>query len=271
LERSFVLLKPDCSGTGRSTAVEAATAAEGLRIACRHPLVLTPDDVRFLWSEYTDGSHALMRAFLDHYLCTGASEVLHLHGPDAFEAARRVKRTIRSRYANGPFANLVHTAERRGELARQANHLLGRCAVCADPFVSDEPPTNPARPPGRDFRQDADLPHLVATVWPTVRAADPPPPTPHRLDRGTPAAAVYLGADRANSLDSAVTAVWSALPGADLADAVLLTLYAGRVDGYPIAVGGHRAVEHSHRTLRAHGITACGVGPAPRLTTPVDR
>ncbi|GIF03384.1 hypothetical protein [Actinoplanes siamensis] len=262
MARSFVLLKPDCLGTGRTAAVEAAAVAEGLTVACRHRLRLTPADVRLLWPEYRDGTHVLMQAFLDRYLCAGPSEVLLLHGPDAFEAARRVKRVMRARYANGPFANLVHTAERRGELARQATHLLGRCPACAGPFSCDEPAADLPRPAGRDFRRDEDLPALVDSLWPAVQSADPPPPAPHRLDR-SPAAAVYLGADRAHSLDSAVTAVWSALPGIALAHAVLLMLHAGRVGGYPIAVGSRRAVARSHRILLEHGITACGIGPVP--------
>ncbi|BCY12224.1 nucleoside-diphosphate kinase [Actinoplanes sp. L3-i22] len=263
MDRSFILLKPDCLRTNRTPAVEAAATAEGLRIACRHPVSLTENDVRFLWSEYTDGSHVLMRALLDRYLCAGPSEALLLTGPGAFEAARRVKRTIRSRYANGPFANLVHTAERRGELARQANHLFGRCPICADPFVSDEPLVNAPRPAGRDFRRDVDLPRLVDSLWPALQAPDPPPPAPHRLDGRSPTAAIYLGDDRAHSLDSAVTAIWSALPGVAVGHALQLMLYAGRVGSYPIAVGGPDAIAESHRTLLAHNFTACGIGPAP--------
>ncbi|GLW27890.1 hypothetical protein Areg01_08300 [Actinoplanes regularis] len=263
MERSFLLLKPDCLRTGRTVAVEAAVAEAGLRIVCRHPVSLTPSEVRFLWSEYTDGAHVLMRAFLERYLGDGPSEVLLLAGPDAFEAARRVKRAIRSRYANGPFANLIHTAERRGELARQANRLFGRCAACADPFVSDEPLVNAPRPAGRDFRREVDVPGLVESLWPALQSADPPPPAPHRLGGRAPESALYLGADPAHSLDSTVTAVWSALPGIALAHAVTLMLYAARVGGYPIAVGGQRAVSRGHRTLIAHGITACGIGPAP--------
>jgi nucleoside diphosphate kinase len=295
VERSFVLLKPDCLRTGRSPAVESAAAAEGLVVVCRHPVTLTPEDVRLLWSEYVDGSHVLMLALLDRYLCAGPSEVLLLEGADAFEGARRVKRAVRSRYANGPFANLVHTAERRSELARQANHLLGRCSSCAGPFtataaagsarvsaraaapasasvlapavaagpVSAEPPGTPLRPGGRDFRPDVDVPGLVEAVWPVLQSLDPPAPAPYRLDGRRPAAAVYLGADPAHSLDSAVTAVWSALPGIAVADALLLQLYAGRVGGYPIAVGSRSAVARSHRVLLDHGITACGIGPAP--------
>jgi hypothetical protein len=265
LALSFVLLKPDCSGTTRAAAVEAAVAAEGLTIVCRHPVTLTAADVRFLWSEYKDDEHVLMRAFLDRYLCGGRSEAWLLAGPGAFEAARRVKRSIRSRYANGPFANLVHAAERRGELARQGNHLFGRCPECAAPFRSDEPSANTPRPPGRDFRKDVDVTGLVDALWPDLQAPDPPAPAPHRLDDRTPAAAVYLGADRDHSLDSAVTAVWSALPGVALSQALVLMLYASRVGGYPIAVGGHHAVARSHRTLLAHGITACGIGP---ISTP---
>jgi hypothetical protein len=174
-----------------------------------------------------------------------------------------VKRSIRSRFANGPFANLVHTAERRGELARQANQLFGRCPECATPFVCDERLANPSRPAGRDFRADVDVTRLVDALWPSLQATEPPAPAPHRLDDHTPASAVYLGADPAHSLDSAVTAVWSALPGIAVSDALVLMLYASRVGGYPIAVGGRRAVARSHRALLAHGITSCGIGPAP--------
>ncbi|WP_436530556.1 hypothetical protein [Actinoplanes sp. HUAS TT8] len=262
MDRAFILLKPDCFRTDRSRAVEAAVTAERLRVACRHPITLTENDVRVLWSEYTDDAHPLMRAFLDRYLCRAPSEVLLLTGPDAFEAARRVKRVIRSRYANGPFANLVHTAERRGELARQANHLFGRCPNCAEPFASDESPVTPQRPGGRDFRPDVDIPHLVDELWPELQAEDPPPPTAHRLDDSSPDAALYLGADRNQTLDSTVTAIWSALPGIPLAQAVRLALYTGRVGTYPIAVGGRPAVEHAHRVLLAHGLTACGPTPS---------
>ncbi|WP_203758880.1 hypothetical protein [Actinoplanes octamycinicus] len=302
--------------------MEAAVAAEGLTVVCRHPVTLTPADVRFLWSEYTEDGHVLMHAFLDRYLCSGPSEVLLLEGPDAFEAARRVKRTIRSRYANGPFANLLHTAEHPAELGRQANHLLGRCPQCAAPFALSDPassdsllsdpvpsdpaltaptpsdpaltapvptapvptapvptapvPTAPAstapastapvltapRPRGRDFRQDHDLPALVDSLWPALQSEDPPAPAPHHLDRSREAA-IYLGADRSQSLDSAVTAVWSALPGVTLPHAVMLTLYAGRTGSYPIAVGSHQAVARSHQILLRHGLTACGIGPFP--------
>lgn len=258
-DRAFVLLKPDCAGTRRTAAVEAALTAEHLRITCRRPIRLTAADTRVLWSEYTDARHPLMRAFLDRYLCHGTSEALLLTGPDAFEAARRVKRTIRRRYANGPFANLIHTAERRGELARQANHLFGNGAP---PFVSDEPWKSTPRPAGRDFRSEADLEKLADDLWPELQADDPPPPAPYRLD-DSPAAALYLGADPAHSLDSSVTAVWSALSGIDLAHAVRLTLHAGRTGGLPIATGSHRAVRRAHETLLAHGFTACGTGPLP--------
>ncbi|AEV85948.1 nucleoside diphosphate kinase [Actinoplanes sp. SE50] len=356
MERAFVLLKPDCLRTGRSSAVESVITAEGLRIACRHPLTLTPADTRLLWSEYTDEGHVLMRALLDRYLCTAPSAALLLTGPNAFEAARRVKRTIRSRYANGPFANLVHTAETPAELARQATHLFSRpdlppvdhlgythsapsdaashrptdgrppvrhpapaggpppvdgpapvggpprvdgpapvggllrvdgpapvggllrvggpapatCSgECAPPFLSSDASPNAPRPTGRDFRQDADIPALVTDLWPLLQATDPPPPPPYHLDDHAqpthPAtrddAALYLGADRAHSLDSAVTAIWSALPGITLPRALTLMLYASRVDGYPIAIGSHHAIAQSHRILLQHQLTACGIGP----------
>ncbi len=255
-ERAFLLLKPDCLRRELTGAALAALAGAGLRVECRHRIELTPRDVRHLWTEYTDRNHVLARAFLDRYLTSGESEVLLVSGADAFEAVRRVKRSLRSRYALGVFANVVHAAERRGELARQGNHLLGRCAACAEPFVSDEPPLNPRRPGGIDFHEHFDVARLVDQLWPVLRD-DLPEPAPYRLGRRTPVAAVVLGGDRAHTLDSSVSAVWRALPGVEPAHAVLLALHADRTGGFPIAVGARRAVARSHRLLIEQGIRNC--------------
>ncbi|MFC7529638.1 hypothetical protein [Actinoplanes sp. GCM10030250] len=255
---AFLLLKPDCLRLGLTREVDRAVAWAGLRAECRHAVELTPGDTRFLWSEYTEDGHVLTRALLDRYLCDGPSEVLRLRGPGAFEAARQIKREIRSRYAMGPFANVVHAAERPGELARQGDHLGGRCAACSAPFPA-VPGRNPPRPAGFDFRDTADIPGLVAVVWP--RLSDESPPPPYRLDDVAPVAALHLGADRDHTLDSAVTAVWRALSGVDLADAVMLTLWAGRTGDQPIATGSREAVEKSYRVLLDHGVRACGTGP----------
>ena len=257
---AFLLLKPDCLRHGLTGSALDAVAAEGLRVECRHVLRLTPADVRFLWTEYTDRHHVLARAFLDRYLTSGESEVLHVSGPDAFEAARRAKRRLRSLHARGVFANVVHAAERRGELARQAGRLLGRCAACAGPFVSDEPPLNPHRPGGIDFHRHFDVSALVDELWPALRD-DLPETAPHRLDHRAPVAAVVLGGDRAHTLDSTVSAIWQALPGIAPAHAVLLALHADRTGGFPIAIGGRRAAARGHRALLRHGLRNCRLEP----------
>jgi hypothetical protein len=238
--------------------VERAVAAEGLLITCRHTLTLTPADTRVLWQEYTDDGHVLTRALLDRYLCGGPSEVLHLRGHDAFEAARRVKRAVRSRHAMGPFANVVHAAEQPGELARQGAHLAERCG-CAPPPPDLTPAPAAVRPTGHDFRPGTDIAALVDAVWPKLQA-DLAAPAPHRLDAAVEAA-LYLGADRAHTLDSSVTAVWRALPGVELADALLLTLYAGRTGDYPIAIGSRDAVGKAYQVMLQHGVRACAPGP----------
>ena len=256
MDDAFLLLKTDCLRLGLTGAALDAVAGAGLRVECRHVLELSPTDVRFLWTEYTDRDHVLTRAFLDRYLTSGPSEVVHVSGPEAFEAARRVKRALRSRFALGVFANVVHAAERRGELARQATRLLGRCAACAGPFLSDEPLLNPRRPGGIDFRRHFDVPALVEELWPVLRE-DLPEPAPYRLDARAPVAAVVLGGDRAHTLDSSVSAIWQALPGIEPAHAVLLALHADRTGGFPIAAGGRRAAARAHRSLLEHGLRNC--------------
>ncbi|MEU4161096.1 nucleoside-diphosphate kinase [Actinoplanes sp. NPDC026670] len=243
---AFVLLKPDCLRRGLGGEVERAVKTAGLTIDGRRPVALSPADVRYLWSEYSEAGNGLTLGFLDRYLTTGPSEILLVSGPDAFEAARRVKREIRSRHADGPFANVVHAAERPGELARQRDHLLG--------LENSDPPVSPPRPPGLDFHQLFDVPALVSELWPRIQGT-PDFPGPHRLDDG--AGAVVLGPDRDHTLDSTVTALWHALPGVEPARAVLLALHSGWSGGTPVAAGSRAARQRCLRTLREHGIRNC--------------
>ncbi|MFC4071483.1 nucleoside-diphosphate kinase [Actinoplanes subglobosus] len=249
--RAFVLLKPDGLRRGLSGEVERAATAAGLTIDGRRAVTLSPADVRYLWSEYTDAGHSLTLGFLDRYLTTGPSQMLLVSGPDAFEAARRVKREIRSRHADGPFANVVHAAEHPGELARQRDHLLG--------LDNADPPVSAPRPPGTDFRGLVDVPALVAEVWPRIQGV-PEDPGPHRLDDGS-GGQVVLGPDRGHTLDSTVTALWHALPGVEPARAVLLALHAGWSGGTPVATGSRTARRRCLRTLRANGIRNCSDQP----------
>jgi nucleoside diphosphate kinase len=244
---AFVLLKPDCLRRGLGGEVERAAGSAGLTVDGRQAITLSPADVRYLWSEYTDAGHSLTLGFLDRYLTTGPSEILLVSGPDAFDAARRVKREIRSRYADGPFANVVHAAEHPGELARQRDHLLG--------LPNADPPVSPPRPPGLDFRDLVDVPALVGEVWPRIQGV-PADPGPHRLDGGT-GGTVVLGPDRDHTLDSTVTALWRALPGVEPSRAVLLALHVGWSGGTPVAAGSRAALRRCLRTLRDEGIRHC--------------
>jgi nucleoside diphosphate kinase len=248
--RAFVLLKPDCLRRGLTGEVERAATAAGLTVGGRRAVTLSSADVRHLWSEYSDAGHSLTLGFLDRYLTTGPSEMLPVNGPDAFEAARRVKREIRSRYADGPFANVIHAAERPGELDRQRDHLLG--------LENAAPPVSPPRPPGLDFRGLFDVPALVGEVWPRIQGV-PADPGPHRLDASSSStgAAVFLGPDRDHTLDSTVTALWHALPGVEPSRAVLLALHSGWSGGTPVAVGSRAAADRCLRALHDHGIRNC--------------
>ncbi|WP_328904164.1 nucleoside-diphosphate kinase [Streptomyces sp. NBC_00441] len=264
-EPAFLLLKPDCLRSGLVEVVDRAVADAGLTVLCRHRVELTPSDVRFLWSEYNERDHVLATAFLDRYLCDGPSEVVMVSGPDAFEATRRIKRDVRGRHARGIFANVVHGSETRGELTRQATLLLGRCAHCTDRFGAQSPVTNPLRPPGLAFRERFDVDQVVEDLWPRLeKGLAPPDPFPLSASpEAEPTSAAYLGVDSDNSLDSAVTAVWHALPGVELGHALMLTLYAGRSGGHPIGVGTEKEAERCHATLIEYGIKNCWYGAFP--------
>ena len=255
-EHAFLLLKPDCLRRGLTGAVEQAAATAGLRVDGRREVTLSPADVRRLWAEYDDTGHSLALAFLDRYLTSGPSEVLLVSGPDAFEAARRAKRQIRAAYADGPFANVVHAAERRDELARQRAHLLGEAAG---------PSLTPRRPPGLDFRELVDVAALAGELWPLTQGV-PVDPGPVRLDHIDSGRAVHLGPDREHTLDSMVTALWHALPGIEPRRAVLLTLHAGYSGSTPIAVGSPSALSHCLWRLHEHGVRTCGFGNAPEVS-----
>jgi len=261
-ECSFLLLKPDCLEQGLGPTVEAEIAAATLNIRCRHRITLTPSDVRYLWTEYNDRDHVLALGFLDRYLCGGPSEVVCLGGAGAFEIARKLKRSIRGQYARGVFANVVHAAETRSELVRQAGRLLGVCSRCLITWPACEVHDPPLRPPGLAFADLLDVQAVIAKLWPRVRAGLIAP-NPVRLGSASAEAAVFLGVDSDNSLDSAVTAVWHALPGIDLGDALIMTLYAGRSGGHAIALGAADRVSRCHDLLREHGIRNTWIGPPP--------
>ncbi|SDS28284.1 nucleoside-diphosphate kinase [Actinoplanes derwentensis] len=241
---AFLLLKPDCLRQGLTDQVERAIQAQSLEIDDRFNVSLTPADVRMLWAEYDDEGHRLTLAFLDRYLTTAPSEVLLVSGPDAFEAARRVKRKIRSMYAAGPYANLVHAAEQRGELDRQRRHLTGHQVGPYSGLVQRRPPGDVT----------FDVAAVVDEVWPLIQGM-PEDPGPVRLDDGS--RAVFLSPDRDHTLDSTVTALCRALPRISPRQAVLLALRAGFTGGTPVAAGDRAAVRHCLRALREHGIRNC--------------
>ncbi|WP_430790966.1 hypothetical protein [Actinoplanes sp. G11-F43] len=250
LDDAFLLLKPDCLRRGLGAEVDRTVAAAGLTVAGRRDLTLSPADVRALWAEYDDSGHGLTLGFLDRYLTTGPSGLLLVSGPDAFEAARRVKREVRSRFAEGPFANVIHAAELPAELARQRDHLTGVDQAAAKPA---------SRPRGMDFRAHVDVPALVDEVWPLIQG-EPADPGPYQLDPGVKGV-VVLGPDRRHTLDSTVTALWHALPGVEPRRAVLLAMHAGFSGGSPIAVGGRAALRRCLRALREHGLANVSLVP----------
>ncbi|MEV6525154.1 hypothetical protein AB0M43_24690 [Longispora sp. NPDC051575] len=248
---AFLLLKPDCLRAGLSAHVEREIEAEGLEIRCRHRIALTPADIRYLWNEYSDEGHSLMLGLLDRYLGGGPSQVVTLAGADAYEAARRVKRAIRWRFADGPFANVVHAAESPGELLRQGKLLLGWCERCSGARPASTFPDKELRPTGMLFENTDPV---LDALWARLRAGLP---RPEPVQLGGAGSVVVLGVDTAHSLDSTVTAVYRALPGVDLGAAIELALHANRVGRYPIGIGTPEETVRSLELLRANGIANC--------------
>jgi nucleoside diphosphate kinase len=260
-EQSFLLLKPDAIRLDRVQAITDEVAKSRLTVICTRDIVLTPAHVRSLWSEYSPDIHPLTFAFLDRYLCAGVSRVLCVAGLDAFEASRRIKRAIRSRFSGGVFANVVHAAETRAELARQKAILMERCPNCA--VIAHEGDRDSVlRPSGLHIDEvEAGL-DAIGEVWNELERSDGrlEEPVPVQLGGdGGPLWGVLFGVDSYNSVDSAVAAVKWSLPGLDLVSALRMAIYAGRADGHLIATGDETSARACFASLKSFGIRNCNV------------
>ncbi len=260
-EQSFLLLKPDAIRADRVQAVTDQVTGSGLRVTCARDIVLTPAMVRLLWSEYTPLDHPLTFAFLDRYLCGRASRVLCVSGPDAFEASRRIKRAIRSRFSRGVFANVVHAAETRAELARQKAVLMEPCSNCTA-IRYDDAQDSVLRPSGLPAEEVESGLDAISEIWNELERLDGrlDEPVPVRLGSdGGQLWGVLFGVDSYNSVDSAVAAVKWSLPGLDLVSALRLAIYAGRAEGHLIATGDEASVRACFASLKSFGIRNCNV------------
>lgn len=255
---AFLLLKPDCLELGLADEVLGIAEREGLTVRSQHLLRLQPGDVRALWQEYRPRDHVLAVAFLDHYLCTATSRAVLLEGDQPFEQARRVKRVVRSTWARGIFANVVHAAESTEELTRQGRYLFGDVSRHGLHWPDHVPVPTRLRPAGHDFREVTDVPGLVRSMWAELGAGLPETPC-LLLDQPNGSAQLFLGVDNDNSLDSAVTAIWRTFPDVEMELALRTALYAGRSGGHPVARGEPAQIDALEQGLRSYGIVNCWV------------
>jgi nucleoside diphosphate kinase len=258
-EQSFLLLKPDAIRTDRIGAIVEEVRRNGLDITCSRDLTLTPDDVRQLWREYTPVHHPLTFAFLDRYLCGGVSRVLCVSGENAFELTRRIKRTIRAQFSKGVFANVIHAAETRAELARQKAVLVRTGSHCKIIAIDEDADTilRPSGLPADEIRSGLEA---IQEIWDELEKGDGAleEPVPVRLSpEHSEPWGVMFGVDSHNSVDSAVAAVKRSLPELSLVGALRLAIYAGRADGHLIALGDERSARACLVSLRSFGIRNC--------------
>lgn len=252
---SALLVKPDCIALGLQTDVREEIERSGLKILCEHEVHLTSADISTLWKEYDPVDHPLTVGLLRRYLCSAPSRLLVVEGKDPLSSGRQAKRQVRRRWAQGVFANVLHSPETEEEMQRQR--------VLFSPYC-DRLPTGGAPLPAPAVRKApsdafADLEDLAAQLEDAWRVLQTPhsPPTPYVLDDAVGTAEVHLGVDSQNSVDSAVAAVWHACPGLSLPEAIVLTLHAGRHGGMVLATGSAERVQACWQALRDRGIVNC--------------
>jgi nucleoside diphosphate kinase len=121
---AFLLVKPDGVNRGLLPMVRSALTAQGSAIAAEQDVVFRDGDIPLLWPRIQAHTHPLTVRLITLYLTSAPSRLVALGSIAELPAAQGVKRSIRRRFGNRMFGNLIHAADSPEEAARELEFLL---------------------------------------------------------------------------------------------------------------------------------------------------
>jgi hypothetical protein len=243
---SFYLLKPDAL-VRRDVVLRAEKLLGGVTIVEERDVVLTAPQVSALWAENRSELHPIASAFLELYLVGQTSRLVTVDGDGALETVILLKRQLRREYSQGAFANVVHAPSDAWENEDHA-------AILGERERPPKPGTGlqgiPAAANVTSLTAD-EVRRAVLSVWQQVQEegwaslAVRAPSEP---------AAAWLVADDVHSMDSAVSALWDALPQLSLRGAITRVCEAERTGQALVIAGSVTVVSVAAERLRARDL-----------------
>lgn len=268
---SLVVLKPDCLARGLTAEAEAAIAAAGLTVRCRHRVTMTPERIGAFYADVPRHLHVLEARIFDLWMAAKDVELLVVAGADPRRAARRARDDVRARHSLGVFANLVHAPDGAGEAAVQLAALGQRaCTSCraAAAELHGDWPTCPDWPLLGD-----DAPAVLARIdelWhdPCSPFWEPGQVGPWPLAEGGGWQLVIEDSHDPLSLDNLAAATIAVLPEVPLAHLVDQLIDGAHGDAYPVARGTAADLAARAARLERFGAQA---RVAPAVAEPAGR
>ncbi|GJF33426.1 hypothetical protein KNE206_61260 [Kitasatospora sp. NE20-6] len=241
---AFYLLKPDAL-VDAEVPRRARELLPGLEVVDERDVTLTPAQVSALWAENRSELRPIASSFLGLYLVGRTSRLVTVRGAQALAGVIGLKRRLRREYGQGAFANVVHAPSDPWENEDHAAVLEGRERP---PGPGTPPRGNPPASPRVVALGPARVLREVSAVWrqahdegwPSLAVSAPDAP-----------AAVWLVADDVHSIDSAVSALWDALPQLGLRAAIAIVCEAERTGRALAWAGAPEAVSLAAKALRA--------------------
>lgn len=258
MSTAFYLLKPDALELG-APVERARTILSHLDVISSRDLVLTSHTVEALWAGHRSDLHPIATSFLNLYLVGRTSRLVVVAGADALLSVMRMKRQLRIEFGQGAFANVVHAPSSQAENQEHQAILDGRSVGAAGTSTANPPATEPLLGLAREAVSEA-----VGDIWCRAQrrgwAALAQP-------EGVGSAQIWLVADEVQSIDSAVSRLWAALPDLNLATAIAVVCEAERCGRSLALTESFATAYHAADRLRAYGLLAEVVAARPRPTT----
>lgn len=265
----FLMVKPDGICRGLLPMVRAALQSYGVTVREEREVEFRRGDVPLLWPRIQSATHPLTVELLTRYLTSGPSRLLLLDPPQCLAAAQQVKHSLRRRFGDRMFGNLVHVADDPAAAEREWRVLNTPAGARTGDLVSPLPSARAADAAEVTVSEEQAVAEC-ALLWSEL--------TEGRFEiRHTPSVSspahehqLLLHDDDVNTPDTFVEGLLAAVPRLTLADALHLTVQLDFTDAAPVATCTERSYSELAERLRAHGIERLSMQARPATDAPVQ-